>query len=646
MGTNKAFQTLTAISLLAYSATALAQRTDDNAATQAEDAFGSVVGDSGIGLYGPDDVRGFSAGDAGNIRLNGLYIDRQGGFTAHLIRGFTIHVGPSAQGYPFPAPTGIADFALREPGDTFLISPNLAYGPYGGGEAELDGQMPLTGSLGLVAGVGIYRLRYSGGNRNRSWSGATLLRWRPSPKIEIVPFFGTIHWDTQMARLIYVTGTELPPIITGTEFQGQPWVWSRGRETNAGVIASARPGKSTSIRFGLFRSVFDFPRSFGEFFVGTDGQGLGDHLVVASPGQKFASWSGELLVTHEIPEGPRKHSLILSVKGRRLGRIYGGADLVDIGSDDIRAPIRIDEPDFSFGASSRDRVRQLTLGAAYNLNWSAVGTFDVGVQKVAYRKAVDGADGISSRRKDEPLLFNAAARVRLSKDWSVYASFTKGFEEGGAAPASAVNRNEAAPSLKTRQVDGGIQFRLPGDLRAVVGVFDITKPYYGVDDQRLFRQLGNLRNRGVEMSLTGQPVKGLTAVVGAVFKDPKVTARIGGEEIVSRPLGSSPRTVTVTLDYRFPRFQQLSIDGSITNTGPGAVRADGALKTPSQTRLDLGARYRMKIAGSPATLRVYVGNVLGSTGWNVDTSGGLWPIPPRAFNLSLAADIGGKKKAE
>ena len=131
---------------LAFANPANAQRTDNNAVTSADDAFGkTVVGDEQIGIYNPDDVRGFSPVSAGNLRLEGLFFDQQSYLTDRLIDGSTIHVGISAQGYPFPAPTGIADYSLRKPGDKFVASIGLNYGPWYGKSAELDVQVPITG---------------------------------------------------------------------------------------------------------------------------------------------------------------------------------------------------------------------------------------------------------------------------------------------------------------------------------------------------------------------------------------------------------------------------------------------------------------------------------------------------------------------
>ena len=90
-----------------------AQRADENAVTAAEDAFGVSVGTERIGIYSDREVRGFSPVTAGNVRVEGMYIDLQGQLNSSLAEGNTIRVGLSALSYPFPAPTGIVDYRLR-----------------------------------------------------------------------------------------------------------------------------------------------------------------------------------------------------------------------------------------------------------------------------------------------------------------------------------------------------------------------------------------------------------------------------------------------------------------------------------------------------------------------------------------------------
>jgi len=54
-----------------------AQRSKDNAVTEASDAFGTVVGNQTIGLYTPTNARGFNPTQAQNVRIEGLYFDQQ-----------------------------------------------------------------------------------------------------------------------------------------------------------------------------------------------------------------------------------------------------------------------------------------------------------------------------------------------------------------------------------------------------------------------------------------------------------------------------------------------------------------------------------------------------------------------------------------
>ena len=119
-----------AILLVGVSLSAHAQRADDNAVKSADDAFGTSVGNENIGLYQPFEVRGFSAVDAGNVRLDGLYFDRQTEPITLLVPSSTMRVGISAQGYLLPAPTGIVDYQLARAGDQARVSPVVGYGPF------------------------------------------------------------------------------------------------------------------------------------------------------------------------------------------------------------------------------------------------------------------------------------------------------------------------------------------------------------------------------------------------------------------------------------------------------------------------------------------------------------------------------------
>jgi hypothetical protein len=140
---------------IASATPASAQRTGENAVASAQDAFGTSVGNERVGLYFPQSARGFSPVQAGNVRINGTYFDFQTELNERLISGSNVRVGLTAQGYPFPAPTGVADFSLRLPGAEAVASTVVGIGPFGGTRLEVDAQLPLGKTLGVAAGVGV-----------------------------------------------------------------------------------------------------------------------------------------------------------------------------------------------------------------------------------------------------------------------------------------------------------------------------------------------------------------------------------------------------------------------------------------------------------------------------------------------------------
>ena len=109
-----------ALGVGAGSGPALAQRAAENAIASADDAFGSTVGTEKSGIYNDMEVRGFNPVRAGNLRIEGVYFDEQGGLTGRDRAGSRVRVGIAALDYPFPAPSGIVDYQLRPSGELLL----------------------------------------------------------------------------------------------------------------------------------------------------------------------------------------------------------------------------------------------------------------------------------------------------------------------------------------------------------------------------------------------------------------------------------------------------------------------------------------------------------------------------------------------
>lgn len=633
------------VGMAALATPAEAQRTEDNAVTAAEDAFGTSIGNETIGLYGSSQVRGFSPVSAGNVRIEGVYLDRQGYIANRLVSGSTIRVGLSAQGYPFPAPTGIVDYRLRTVGDRPLLSVVAGNFAYGAPTIELDGQLPiLDDRLGVSAGASFAREEYYDGADATYFRAAIIPRWRPTDSIEVIPFWSTtIGKNEEVAPTIVSSGPFVPPQVPRRHYFGQEWAAKDSVSMNAGIIAKARIGANWSVVGGIFRSTFENEENFAQNFLSTTPSGFTRAQIIADPGQRYASTSGELRVSRSFPDGPRLHTVHASVRARRLDSRYGGAAApIDLGERQLGEARPAPRPAaFAFGEQTIDHVRQTTIGIAYEGRWKGLGELSLGIQRADYSKTIDLPGELpDARAADRPWLFNASAAVHFTDRLAAYGGYTRGLEESGLAPNNAANRNEALPAIRTRQADAGIRWTMSPKMKAVAGVFDVRKPYFSTDEANIFTILGDVRHRGLEFSLSGNPTENLSIVGGAVIMQPRVSGeavRLG--RVGRKPLGQSATILRGNADYRLAFLPGASVDVALSWYGKRPASRDNLVTVGSYALLDLGARYRFKIGRSPATFRVQMQNVANVFAWNIVGGNSYGLMDKRRFSAFLAVDF-------
>jgi iron complex outermembrane receptor protein len=331
----------------------------------------------------------------------------------------------------------------------------------------------------------------------------------------------------------------------------------------------------------------------------------------------------------------------LAVRSRDQKRRYGGSDVREMGTTRIGEGVALEQPDFEFGEQTHDRVKQTTLGVAYYARWPNRAEVSLGLQKARYRKEVElPFPGETTLGKDEPTLFNAGATLHANEALSFYASYSRGLEEGGVAPSSAVNKDSAPPAIKTEQMDGGVRYALSPEIRIVAGVFDIQKPYYSLDRQSFYRELADQRHRGVELSIAGEVTKQASIALGAVFMKPRVDGELVDEgEIGRKPVGQTGRSVNLNAEYRVAAIKGFAFDTDIVSYGRRVASRDNTLEIPSRTVVGMGVRYQFNLGRAPATARAHFGNVFDNYGWRTNASGVFEPNAQRSFYASIAADF-------
>ena len=619
-----------------------AGRADENAVTQAEDAFGTSIGNESVGIYNSFDVRGFSPTRAGNVRVEGLYYDQVWALNSRIRRSTTIRIGISAQGFPFPAPTGVVDYALRKPGSEASLSVVTSANSYGGGFVEFDAVVPIVkDKLSVGAGAGFYVNEFFNATNSLQHVEGVTLRWTPSPDVEIIPFWSRSDiYDDEIGPQYVPAGSHLPPRVKRREYNGPQWTEYEGTASTYGGIGRFDLSDDWQLRGGLFRSFFANSIDHFAFVTDLTPDGQGNYLVFADPPNKLASTSGELRLSRRVVDGPRLHRIHLSLRARDRTNRYDGSDVIDLGPYRLGDQITAPEPVRNFGPQTRDRVKQQTLSLAYEGRWKDIGELSFGIQKTRYRKEIAQPALPVARAEADPWLFNVAVAAYVSDSIAIYGGYTRGLEETGVAPQNAANRNEALPAIITSQRDVGIRWAITPKIKLITGLFDVRKPYFNLDAANRFALLGDTKNQGIEMSLSGALTPRLDIVAGAVLSRPRVTGEgVTLGRLGRLPVGQPARRVDLNLDWRPPILDGLSLDMNVSHSGRIISTRDNLVAIPARTLVDVGGRYAFKLGDKSASFRLSASNLFDTYGFDLQGAGAYDLIDGRRVSARLTVDF-------
>lgn len=617
------------------------QRSAENAVTQAKDAFGTNIGRESIGLYGSGSIRGFSPTAAQNVRIEGMYFDQRASITSRIQAGSTVRVGLAAQTDPFPAPTGIVDYALRRSGPGAALSTLGSFGPYEGYGAELDGQLGTAdGRLSAAVGISAARDRFANGGSGRYLAWGLVPRWQPREGVEVIGLWGRSNAYDETALPIFIPAAgQLPPRIRRGIYPGPDWATYSGVADTAGLIGRAELG-GWSIAAAGFRSLSRSSKGASLILDRVDEARTAERQVFIDPPSRFRSWSGEARVSRTFSEGARKHLLLASYRTRRVASRFGGSDFLAFPRDPVGETIDPPRPALGFGEQTRDGIAQTNLGLSYGLQWGEALELRLGVQRAGYRKRVARPGEPVSRLSQQEWLPNATASVRINERLSAYGSYVEGLEENGQAPDFAINRLQILPALRTRQYDFGIRWAPADDTVVVLGWFDIRKPYFNLDQARAFRQLGAQRHSGVEASIATDLGPDLRLVGGAVIQNPRVAAAADAAfPVGNRPVAQSRVVAQLSADYQLQALPGVSLDGTLSYRSRQAADVRNTVFVGAYATLSLGARYRFKLGDAPAVFRVSLSNVSNEFTWLPLGSGAFEPLNQRTVRAYLTVDF-------
>lgn len=606
----------------------------DNAVSSAADAFGERVGTEQSGLYNEGEVRGFDLNNSGAYRIDDAYFARTVPLNDPVLAGVGVRVGVNATRLAYPAPSGVVNYRLREPGPENEVRLSAGLRDFGTHTLQADVSWRSEDERLGLAGGAVWRplSRWGPGSEGEAFDIGFVGSLRPAAN-QRLRAFATLYTREYDGDYAFVpTEAAVPPAARKQHQYSPSWARVEATNTNLGMLYDGRFGGWT-VDLSAFRSTFDAD-NIDFTIIAVDAQGEAQATTFRTPGRIRRSDSAEARLGRRFETGGFSHLVSASVRGRRSNVDLASNLAVKLGAFNLRGdtPEGV-EPVWS-GTRGEDEVEQLTASVGYGLAWRDRLQVRLAAHRTRYDKQVLSVAGARTGDVSETTLYNASAVVSLTERTALFGSWVTGLEETGVAPTSATNRDEVLPPVEAEQFELGLRHSLTQQLTFIGALFDVSKPTPGFRTDGSFGLVGQVRHRGVEGSLAGRIGEKTNVVLGAVAFQPKVTGELVDAGVVGpRAAGISSLVANASVDHQLAAGW--SVDAQVSYSGERWADTANTFKTPSVTTLSLGARRRFELGGRPAQLRVMASNVTGAEGYWASADGLLWPIAPRTARAIL-----------
>ncbi|HEX4987066.1 MAG TPA: TonB-dependent siderophore receptor [Burkholderiales bacterium] len=241
--------------------------------------------------------------------------------------------------------------------------------------------------------------------------------------------------------------------------------------------------------------------------------------------------------------------------------------------------------------------------------------------------------GVLQRSSDDEKVSPAAGVVfKPTARVSLYVNYIEGFTP---TPSFANNANQLLPPAVTKQVEAGAKADF-GSAGASFAVFRIEQPNQILGATGLWSLDGMQRNDGAELTVFGEPARGLRLLGGVMLLDGVQTRTEGGLNDGKTALNAPELNVNLGAEWDAPFLAGLTFTARGIYTGEQYVDPANTLTIPAWMRFDVGARYAMKAGGRPVMLRAAVENVANEAYW---ANSSLYRGAPRTYLLSATIDF-------
>ena len=191
--------------------------------------------------------------------------------------------------------------------------------------------------------------------------------------------------------------------------------------------------------------------------------------------------------------------------------------------------------------------------------------------------------------------------VLKPKSWLSFYGSIEGLESTAAAPITSANAGVVLPAATSKQTEGGVKIEPLRGLLFQAAYFNIDRASTYVNANNVYVEDGRARNRGTELSLTGEINRHLSIYASELILDAKqisgASTVISGTTVVptavGREIDNTPkRTWSVAGEYRFGGLASgFSVTGGAYYIGPRAINNLDQAYVPGYTLFDAGFAY-------------------------------------------------------
>jgi iron complex outermembrane receptor protein len=269
------------------------------------------------------------------------------------------------------------------------------------------------------------------------------------------------------------------------------------------------------------------------------------------------------------------------------------------------------------------------------------------VQNYAY-ESTTGVGGSRTSMYDEAITTPVYGIVyKPVESVSLFANRIEGLSAGPTASGQVVNVGEAFPPGRTKQVEAGIKLDKQS-WGATLAAFRIERPTDGFTQSfaapgggtvNVYVRDGKQVNRGIELSVFGEPVEGLRLMAGGTRLKSELEDTAGGVNDGNHAIGVPTFQLNATVDWDVPGLNGLALNARALRTGGQYADQANTLSLPTWNRFDAGARYTFKVERKDVTLRMNVENITDKNYWASANGGYLTQGEPRLVKFSGTIDF-------